>query len=249
MRLARLARSLIATTALLAFAGNALASESHRSEDHCRRGSGVYAADTSQPVTPAFLKKMREVGVRTIIRYFDHKNETFKNKTLTFEERMQIAEAGLPAPRRLPALGPAHLDLPRPYPRQGRCDPRPDARPRCRPAGRQRHLLRRRRAVVEQGRPRRHHPLLHRRPPHRRHARQPLPGRRLWQRPGLRHDPRRRPRRLLLARQRQGLAGLRHPPQVRPLGDAPAQSRASAATARSTSTSSRRARAYFGQFR
>ena len=52
------------------------------------------AADTSQPVTPTFLKKMREVGVTTIIRYFDHKNETFKNKTLTFEERMQIAEAG-----------------------------------------------------------------------------------------------------------------------------------------------------------
>src|SRR5688572_26747480 len=72
----------------------AMASGSHRSEDHCRRSSGVYAADTSQPVTPVFLKKMREVGVRTIIRYFDHRNETFKNKTLTFEERMQIAEAG-----------------------------------------------------------------------------------------------------------------------------------------------------------
>ncbi len=94
MHFTKLARSLIATTALLALAGDAMASQSHRSEDHCRRASGVYAADTSQPVTPAFLKKMREVGVRTIIRYFDHKNETFKNKTLTFEERMQIAEAG-----------------------------------------------------------------------------------------------------------------------------------------------------------
>jgi hypothetical protein len=86
----------IAITAALvaALSGAAVASGSHRSADHCHAGSGVFAADTSQPVTPAFLRKMREVGVRTIIRYFDHKNETFKNKTLTFEERMQIAEAG-----------------------------------------------------------------------------------------------------------------------------------------------------------
>jgi len=94
MGFAGLARSVVATAALLAMAGNALASQSHRSEDHCRRSSGVYAADTSQPVTPAFLAKMREVGVRTIIRYFDHKNETIPGKTLTFEERMQISEAG-----------------------------------------------------------------------------------------------------------------------------------------------------------
>ncbi len=52
------------------------------------------AADTSQPVTPAFLKKMREVGVHTIIRYFDHENETIPGKTLTFNERMEIAASG-----------------------------------------------------------------------------------------------------------------------------------------------------------
>ncbi|HET7717922.1 MAG TPA: glycoside hydrolase domain-containing protein [Bauldia sp.] len=90
----RLGQSIAAAALSIAVAGNALASGSHRSEDHCRPRSGVYAADTSQPVTPAFLKKMRQVGVRTIIRYFDHKNETFRGKTLTFEERMQIAEAG-----------------------------------------------------------------------------------------------------------------------------------------------------------
>src|SRR5690606_17199017 len=87
-------RSVVAAVALFALGSQAFASNSHESADHCRRKSGVYAADTSQPVTPTFLKKMREVGVTTIIRYFDHKNETFKNKTLTFEERMQIAEAG-----------------------------------------------------------------------------------------------------------------------------------------------------------
>jgi hypothetical protein len=87
-------RAVLALLLAAAWAAEAAASGSHRSEDHCRPKSGVYAADTSQPVTPAFLKKMREVGVRTIIRYFDHRNETFRGKTLTFEERMQIAEAG-----------------------------------------------------------------------------------------------------------------------------------------------------------
>jgi len=52
------------------------------------------AADTALPVTPAFLKKMREIGVHTIIRYFDHENETIPGKTLTFGERMEIAASG-----------------------------------------------------------------------------------------------------------------------------------------------------------
>jgi hypothetical protein len=69
----------------------AFASGSHKSADHCYAGSGVMAADTSQPVTSAFLRKMREVGVHTIIRYFDHENETIPGKTLTFAERMEIA--------------------------------------------------------------------------------------------------------------------------------------------------------------
>ena len=40
-RLIRLGRSLIAAAISAALAGNALASQSHRSEDHCRRGSGT----------------------------------------------------------------------------------------------------------------------------------------------------------------------------------------------------------------
>lgn len=78
----------------VAMSGQAMASGSHKSADHCYRSSGVMAADTSQPVTSSFLKKMEEVGVHTIIRYFDHKNETIPGKTLTFDERMHIAEAG-----------------------------------------------------------------------------------------------------------------------------------------------------------
>lgn len=90
----RACSSLTAAVLVGALGGDAIASGSHKSEDHCYAGSGVMAADTSQPVTSVFLKKMRQVGVHTIIRYFDHKNETIPGKTLTFDERMQIAEAG-----------------------------------------------------------------------------------------------------------------------------------------------------------
>jgi hypothetical protein len=76
---------------VVALCGGAVASGSHKSAHHCYAGSGVIAADTSQPVSPAFLRKMREVGVDTIIRYFDHENETIPGKTLTFDERMDIA--------------------------------------------------------------------------------------------------------------------------------------------------------------
>ncbi len=90
----RVFSSLAAATLVAALCSEAIASGSHKSADYCFAGSGMMAADTSQPVTNAFLKKMREVGVHTIIRYFDHKNETLPGKTLTFDERMQIAEAG-----------------------------------------------------------------------------------------------------------------------------------------------------------
>ncbi len=67
---------------------------SHKSAAHCFAGSGVIAADTAQPVTSAFLAKMHRVGVNTIVRYFDHRDETLRGKTITFDERMDIAEAG-----------------------------------------------------------------------------------------------------------------------------------------------------------
>jgi hypothetical protein len=45
-------------------------------------------------VTAAFIGKMREVGVDTIVRYYDHVDETIEGKTLRFAERLEIAEAG-----------------------------------------------------------------------------------------------------------------------------------------------------------
>lgn len=61
---------------------------------HCRPKSGAVAADTSAVATPSFLARMREVGVSTVIRYYDHEDETLPGKTLRASERDLIAGAG-----------------------------------------------------------------------------------------------------------------------------------------------------------
>jgi hypothetical protein len=61
---------------------------------YCRAKSGAVAADTSAVSTAAFLAKMREVGVATLIRYYDHEDETLPGKTLRRAERDAIAGAG-----------------------------------------------------------------------------------------------------------------------------------------------------------
>lgn len=72
----------------------ALLSSSPAGARHCRPKSGAVAADTSAVATPAFLAKMREVGVSTIVRYYDHEDETLPGKTLRRAERDLIAAAG-----------------------------------------------------------------------------------------------------------------------------------------------------------
>jgi hypothetical protein len=63
-------------------------------EPHCAANRGAVAADLSQPVDDAFLAKMRQIGVKTIIRYYDHPNETIENKTLHRAERDLITSKG-----------------------------------------------------------------------------------------------------------------------------------------------------------
>lgn len=67
----------------------------NRSDDYCRPNSGVDMVDTSAIVTPAFLDKMREVGVTTIARYYDYENETITGKRLRLEELDLIASYGM----------------------------------------------------------------------------------------------------------------------------------------------------------
>jgi hypothetical protein len=52
------------------------------------------AADISVPVTPTFLAHMRQMGVKTIVRYYDHVDETLRGKTLHRAERDLIVNSG-----------------------------------------------------------------------------------------------------------------------------------------------------------
>jgi hypothetical protein len=61
----------------------------------CPRAGEFQAADLSTPVNQAYLTKMREIGVHTIIRYYDHTNETLRGKTLRLREKELIQRNGL----------------------------------------------------------------------------------------------------------------------------------------------------------
>ena len=62
--------------------------------DYCSRDPRVEAVDLSAPVNQSFLNQMQAIGVNTIIRYYDHKDETLPGKTLRREERDLILMNG-----------------------------------------------------------------------------------------------------------------------------------------------------------
>lgn len=55
---------------------------------------GGRAVDLSRPVNQTFLNAVKALGVSTIIRYYDHPNETLQGKTLRRRERDLIARNG-----------------------------------------------------------------------------------------------------------------------------------------------------------
>ena len=63
--------------------------------DLCVRDPLVEAVDSSVPVTQSFLDQMKAIGINTIIRYYDHEDETLPGKTLRRGERDAIVMNGL----------------------------------------------------------------------------------------------------------------------------------------------------------
>jgi hypothetical protein len=63
--------------------------------DFCRTDPRVEAVDSSAPVTQSFLDQMKGIGIGTIIRYYDHEDETLPGKTLRRGERDVIVTNGL----------------------------------------------------------------------------------------------------------------------------------------------------------
>jgi hypothetical protein len=62
--------------------------------DYCIKDPRVAAVDLSAPVSQGFLDRMRAIGVGTIIRYYDHEDETLPGKTLRRGERDAIVMNG-----------------------------------------------------------------------------------------------------------------------------------------------------------
>jgi Domain of unknown function (DUF1906) len=63
--------------------------------EFCTTDPRVEAVDSSAPVTQSFLDKMKAIGISTIIRYYDHEDETLPGKTLRRGERDAIVMNGL----------------------------------------------------------------------------------------------------------------------------------------------------------
>ena len=63
--------------------------------DFCMTDPRVEAVDTSAPVTQSFLDQIKVIGISTIIRYYDHEDETLPGKTLRRGERDAIVMNGL----------------------------------------------------------------------------------------------------------------------------------------------------------
>ena len=61
-----------------------------RATEVCFTDPRLEAVDSSAPVNQGFLNRMKAVGVSTIIRYYDHEDETLPGKTLRRGERDAI---------------------------------------------------------------------------------------------------------------------------------------------------------------
>lgn len=58
----------------------------------CERGKGYIAVDASQQLGEDFLRKIKAIGVNSVIRYYDWSDETLPGKTLTLQELRLIAK-------------------------------------------------------------------------------------------------------------------------------------------------------------
>ena len=87
-------RLLALSAAALLLAGQAPGAFAANAKDYCTRNSGASAVDLSTRVNQNFLDAMKGVGVETIIRYYDHEDETIRGKTLRRAERDLIIKNG-----------------------------------------------------------------------------------------------------------------------------------------------------------
>jgi hypothetical protein len=71
------------------------ASASGEAAPVCEPGKGYVALDASQQMSEEFLRKVKDIGIGTIIRYYDWRDETLPGKTLTQRELGLIAKLNM----------------------------------------------------------------------------------------------------------------------------------------------------------
>jgi hypothetical protein len=77
----------------LLLAGAFLTKSAHATES-CPAPGAYAAVDLSMPVNQPFLDKLKTLQVSTVIRYYDHLNETIRGKTLLPSETELLAKNG-----------------------------------------------------------------------------------------------------------------------------------------------------------
>ena len=80
--------------ACLFFASLVVWMSTSRAADYCADDPRIEAVDLSVPVDQSFLNTMRGIGIKTIIRYYDHEDETLPGKTLRRDEQNLISTNG-----------------------------------------------------------------------------------------------------------------------------------------------------------
>jgi len=91
---AELSATRLAELACLLFASFTVWASTAQAGYYCANDPGIEAVDLSEPVDQGFLDTMRGIGIKTIIRYYDHEDETLPGKTLRREERNLILANG-----------------------------------------------------------------------------------------------------------------------------------------------------------
>ena len=69
--------------------------------DFCRTDPRVEAVDSSAPVTQSFLDQMKAIGIKAIIRYYDHEDETLPGENPEAERTRRYCDEWSKDGRRL----------------------------------------------------------------------------------------------------------------------------------------------------
>lgn len=88
-------RCIVAGLLVVTMMSGVASAAAENSSDYCKPNAGIDMVDISEMITARFAKKMKEVGVSVVARYYDYSNETLPGKRLRPEEIKFLSDQGL----------------------------------------------------------------------------------------------------------------------------------------------------------